>query len=345
MLERSQYAQLTLARLRLFVREPEAIFWVLFFPLILTMVLGWAFRDREPVPETVAILAGGEMQSAAERLARRLATEPLLKVKLIDDRDEARRLLRFGKIALLLEPAEPPGMTLDPQRPEAELARLRVERVLLGGDAVPVELREVHEVGSRYIDWLFPGILGMNVMGTGIWGIGFAIADMRQKNLIRRMIVTPMRRDAFLLSFLGSRMAFLIGEVLAIGGFAFLVLGVPLRGSPITFMAVALLGMLTFACLGVLVVSRARTIEGASGIMNFVIIPMWLLSGVFFSYERFPEAFQPVVRALPLTALNDALRACVLEGAGLGSMWTEILILVAWALVCFAVAMKLFRWE
>ena len=183
MLDRSQYWQLTLARLKLFVREPEAVFWVLFFPLVLTMVLGWAFRDRKPQEADIAVLASGADLASAESLVRILEQDELLDVELLTDRDEAERLLRFGKIAALLEPGDPPGMTLDPQRPEAELARLRIERALLDervpGDAEVVALSEVRETGSRYIDWLFPGILGMNLMGTGIWGIGFAIADMR----------------------------------------------------------------------------------------------------------------------------------------------------------------------
>jgi ABC-type multidrug transport system permease subunit len=213
------------------------------------------------------------------------------------------------------------------------------------GDDDVVALTEVRETGSRYIDWLFPGILGMNIMGTGIWGIGFAIADMRQKNLVRRMLVTPMRRDAFLVSFLSSRMAFLFAELAAVGGFGFVVLGVPLRGTVGGFLALCVLGMLTFAAIGILTVCRARTIEGASGLMNLVVMPMWLLSGVFFSYERFPEFIHPFIKALPLTALNDALRANALEGAGLLEVLPEVGIMAAWTIASFALAIKLFRWE
>ncbi|MDH3785729.1 MAG: ABC transporter permease, partial [Acidobacteriota bacterium] len=208
-----------------------------------------------------------------------------------------------------------------------------------------VTFNEIRETGSRYIDWLFPGILGMNLMGTGIWGIGFAIADMRQKKLIRRLLVTPMRKGAFLLSFLSGRLVFLVIELALIGGFGFLILRVPLRGSLIVFLVICIVGMVTFASLGLLTVTRARTIEGASGLMNLVVMPMWLLSGVFFSYERFPEVLHPILRALPLTALNDALRANALEGANLLGVLPQLGVMAGWSLVTFALSLAFFRWE
>jgi ABC-type multidrug transport system permease subunit len=212
-------------------------------------------------------------------------------------------------------------------------------------DPVPVKDRQVSEPGSRYVDFVVPGLLGMNLMGSGIWGLGFAIVDARRKKLLKRMIATPMSRTQFLASFVLSRLTMLIIEVGALVGFAVLVFGVPVRGSPLSLLTICLLSALAFGALGLLLASRTQTIEGASGLMNLVMLPMWIFSGVFFSSTRFPDALQPFIQALPLTAVNDALRASMLEGAGLTSLAPELAIVAAWLVVSFLLAVRLFRWR
>jgi ABC-2 type transport system permease protein len=203
----------------------------------------------------------------------------------------------------------------------------------------------MREAGSRYIDFLIPGLLGMNLMGGSIWSMGFAIVDARRRKLMKRLIATPMSRTYFLLSFLLSRLAMLVVEVGGFLGFAVLVFGVPVRGSLALVAAVCVFGTLAFGALGLLLSSRARTIEAASGLMNLTMLPMWILSGVFFSSQRFPEVVQPIIAALPLTALNDALRATMLQGATLVQIAPQLGVLSAWLLVCFPLALKLFRWR
>ena len=252
--------------------------------------------------------------------------------------------LRGGHVDLLaLGEAERPDLRLDPVRAEAELARLRV--LAATGELAPLEVDEVTDNGSRYIDFLFPGLLGMNLMGTGLWAIGFAVADMRQRKVLKRLLVTPMRRSSFLGSFMLSRLLFLALEVALLTAFAIWALGVPLRSSLLLFGGLCLLGAAGFAGLGLLAASRVKTIEGASGMINLVMMPMWLGSGVFFPYERFPEVVQPLLRALPLTALNDALRAAMIDGAGITQVLPEVGILVAWTVLPFALALRLFRWS
>jgi ABC-type multidrug transport system permease subunit len=185
----------------------------------------------------------------------------------------------------------------------------------------------------------------MNLMGTGIWGISFSIVNSRSRKLLKRLGATPMRRSDFLLAQMAGRMVFLILEVSVLLVFAWAVFDVPIRGSIPVLALVAVLGATAFAGLGLLVASRARTIEGVSGLMNLVMLPMWLLSGTFFSTSRFPDALQPVVQALPLTALNDALRAVILDGAGLPALATDLLILAGWAVAAFGGALILFRWR
>jgi ABC-type multidrug transport system permease subunit len=229
------------------------------------------------------------------------------------------------------------------------LARLLADRAIqrAGGrvDPVAVADRKVTERGSRYIDFVLPGLLGMNLMGSGIWGIGFAIVDQRGKKLLKRFMATPMSRVEYLASFMFSRLFFLVLEVVTLIGFGALVFQVPLRGSIVALAAICLLAALAFAGMGLLIASRARTTEGVSGLMNLVMLPMWIFSGVFFSSSNFPNVVQPVIKLLPLTAVNDALRANMLEGSSLAGVSGQLLVVVGWLVVSFVAALKLFRWR
>jgi ABC-type multidrug transport system permease subunit len=205
--------------------------------------------------------------------------------------------------------------------------------------------RLMREPGSRYIDFLIPGLLGMNLMGSAIWGLGFAIVDARRKKLMKRLIATPMPRPYYLLSFILSRLLLLVIEVGALLGFGSLVFHVPIRGSLPVLAMLCVLGSLAFSALGLLIASRVQTIEAASGLMNLAMMPMWIVSGVFFSAQRFPGSLQPVIKALPLTAVIDALRANMLQGASLAQISPQLGILGAWMVICFTLALTLFRWR
>jgi ABC-type multidrug transport system permease subunit len=334
--------QLTLVRFREFLREPEALFWVFGFPLVLAAGLGLAFRNTPAEVLTIGVFG-------ADRAAFQQA--PALTVDSYATVDDGLRALREGRIALLVErPAD--GSVVyhyDDTNPEGRDARMRADMAVqqAAGRQDPVVAQDqlMREPGSRYIDFLIPGLLGMNLMGGSIWGMGFSIVDARRRKLMKRLIATPMPRHYFLLSFLISRLAMLVFEVGVFLGFAVLVFGVPVRGSLVLIAAVCVLGSLAFGALGLLLASRARTIEAASGLMNLTMLPMWVLSGVFFSSQRFPDLVQPIISALPLTALNDALRATMLQGATVVQIAPQIGVLAAWLLVCFPIALKLFRWR
>jgi ABC-2 type transport system permease protein len=339
----NEIKELTRIRLLLFLRQPEAIFWVFVFPVVLAAVLGFAFRSTGPAPSKIAIVSG----PGAEALQATLSKVERLEIELIDA-ESGRRKLRRAAIDVLVEPASQPGqlpgLVLDPQREEGEAARLRV-LLALGETPPALPITEMNEAGARYIDFLFPGLLGMNLMGTSLWMIGFTVADLRQKKLLKRMLVTPMHRTSFLLSFLLSRLVFFVLETAALVAFGAFVLGVPFRGDVISFALLCLLGTVAFAGLGLLTAARTRTTQGTSGLMNLIMMPMWLLSGVFFSYERFPEAVHPLLRALPLTALNDALRALLIDGSGLLGIGVELAVLAGWGVVTYFVSLTFFRWE
>lgn len=334
--------QLTLVRFREFVREPEALFWVFVFPILLAAGLGIAFRNR---PADVLKIA-----TVSPELASSLRQEKLLNVVQLDS-NAAAEALRTGKVALLAV-AGPDGTVeyhYDDTNPDGRAARMladhAIQRAAGRADAVATAERLVREPGSRYIDFLIPGLLGMNLMGSGIWSMGFAIVDARRKKLLKRLVASPMPRQYYLLSFLLSRILMLIVEVGALLGFAALFFKVPIRGSFLDLAVLCVLGALSFSALGLLLASRARTIEAASGLMNLVMMPMWIASGVFFSSQKFPDAVQPLVKALPLTAVIDALRANMLQGTHLSLLASQLAIMSFYLIVCFVLALRVFRWR
>ena len=338
--------QLTVTRMREFYREPEAVFWVFGFPIVLAFALGLAFRNSGPGELKVGVAAGSPPADSA--LVAMLDASPQLGAAILDSAT-ARLRLRTGRIALLVVPGDPVVYRYDSTRTESRLARLEVDDVLqrARGRTDPAVVRDerIVEAGSRYIDFLIPGLLGMNLLGSGIWGVGFSVVQARQKKLLKRFMATPMRRSHYLLGFILSRLVFLFVEVVALVGFGRLMFGVGVRGSVLTLAAVTIFGALAFAGMGLLVASRARTIEGVSGLMNLVMLPMWILSGTFFSYARFPDAMIPFVKALPLTALNDALRAVMIDGVALTSLGPSLAIVAGWGAVSFVVALRIFRWR
>jgi ABC-type multidrug transport system permease subunit len=337
--------QLTLCRAREFVREPEALFWTFVFPILLTAGLGLAFRNKPQDRAQIGVADG----VGAPVIASALEADPRVEVQTLDD-SAAARALRTGKIALLVESD---GATVrywyDDTRPEAQIARLLADDALQRAhgrqDPVPTAETRIREAGSRYIDFLLPGLLAMNLMGTGIWGIGFSIVDQRRKRLLKRLVATPMSRAHYLASFLLSRFFWLVLEVVVLVGFGVFVFGVPLRGALAALLFLCALAAFMFGGVGLLVAARPRTIEGASGVMNLAMLPMWVLSGVFFNSSNFPGAMQPFIKALPLTAAVDALRATMLEGTSLASLGPEVGIMAAWLVGSFAVALRIFRWQ
>ena len=340
--------ELILVRMREFIREPEAVFWTFVFPLLLAAGLGVAFRNRAPETVRVGLVAP---ESVAQQTTVALAQERTLIVESLADDSAAARALRVGEVALVIVRDSVGGVEyrFDSSRPEARSARLLANEALQRGSGRPdpIAVREtaISEPGSRYIDFLIPGLLGLNIMGSGVWSIAFSIVTARNKKLLKRLVATPMSRTEYLLSFLLWRLVFLVAEVSVLVGFGSLVFDVPVRGSVVTLAVVCLVSALTFSAIGLLVSSRAKTVEAVSGLANLVMLPMWIFSGVFFASSNFPESVQPVIRALPLTASVDALRATMLQGASLASVAGQLGVVAVWLVVAFTVALKIFRWR
>lgn len=341
---RSPLWLLTLARLRLYYREPGALFWSFGFPILVSLALGIAFRNRPPEPVAVAVVQGG----GADAVYDVLASDGGIRASLLDDA-AAAAALRLGKVAVVVVPGDPVTYRYDPMRPESRLGRAladdAVQRAAGRTEAASVRDAMVTEPGGRYIDFLVPGIIGLNIMSSGMWGIGYVIVETRSKKLLKRMVATPMKRSHFLLSFVLMRLFFVFIELPVLLLFGRFVFGVTMRGSIALFTGLSVLGAMAFAGLGLLVASRAQNTTTVGGLVNLVLMPMFIFSGVFFSSANFPDVMQPFIKALPLTALNDSLRAVMNEGAGAMAVAPEAGLLAGLAVVTFGVGLKIFRWS
>jgi len=336
--------ELLKARIREFIREPETIFWVYAFPVLLAIGLGIAFRNRPAERVFVDI----QQHATAAEVAGNLKKYPDFVVA-IHPKQECMDRLRLGKSALVVIPGDVAAFLYDPTRPESVLARQRVDDALQRAagrrDPLKTEDRYVTEPGTRYIDFLIPGLIGMNMLAGSMWGVGYVIVDMRVRKLLKRFVATPMKRSHFLWSTLGGRMAFMVPELIVILGAGVILFGFPIRGNAFAILILSLFGAACFSGLGMLVACRAQKLETVSGLMNLIMMPMWLLSGVFFSTERFPDFAQPFIQALPLTQFNYALRAVILEGMSLSSQVWRLAFIAAWGAISYFCTLRWFRWN
>lgn len=352
----SDWPILILIRTRLleFSRRPAAVFWTYVFPLVMMFILGSAFRSQGESISQVAIVAGDH----ASTLHEKLKPSPELAVTIVQS-DEGLRRLRAGRLALLIRESTsvaPSGSDIserwefvyDPQRPGGRTAELLVQqqlRVSAGADdSQKIPRVPYSEPGGRYIDFLVPGLIGMVLLGGGLWGVGYAIVDMRIRKLLKRYLATPMRKSDFLLGIVFSRMLFVVPQIAVILLASYLAFSVSIHGSWFDFSLVVLLGGLQFAGVGLLIASRAKTMETMSGLINLVMLPMWTLSGIFFSYENFPEMLHLPIRILPLTSLLDVLRGIMLDGRPMWAFPLEMTSILLWTVGTFVIALWNFRW-
>jgi ABC-type polysaccharide/polyol phosphate export permease len=333
--------RIAVTTLREFLRSPEAIFWTYGFPFLMAVVLGLAFGGGKPAPVPIAVVEGrtdAGLRAAVERAEG-------LEVKVMAP-SAAHDAHQRNKVAALVSgTASRPHLLYQEGQPEARQAKLLVEAACTP-DMVRADGTPVADRGSRYIDWLIPGLIGLNLLGAGLWGIGFNIVNMRTGQLLRRLVVAPMRKSEFLVAFLLSRLVLMLPESIAIALFGVVLFGMPVAGSWLAVLVIALVGGIAFNGLGLLIAARPKTLEGVGGWMNLILLPMWLLGGSFFDNSRFPAWLQPAIQALPLTQCNDALREVMQHGAALTepAVLAELGGLLAWGVASLALALRMFRW-
>jgi ABC-2 type transport system permease protein len=338
--------RLTQMRLREIARAPGTLFWIFVFPVLMTVALGLAFRAQGVPPLVVGLVEPASQTTDASDHALAAAGFHVVHVTAA----EGERRLRSGKVSLLV--TEHAGADVvyrfDPMRPEDRLARLAVDEALqrAWGRLDPVASRDrlVVDPGARYVDFLVPGLMGMNVMLGSMWAVAFGLVDLRVRKLLKRLLATPLRRPHLLVSMVLSRALVLPVEIGSLLIFARVAFDVRVQGSLAAVAVLVVLGSLCFGGVAVLVGSRAQNVETASGLMNTVMIPMFVLSGVFFSPAHFPAALQPVIAVLPLSALNESLRAVILDGRTLASVAAPCGVLLAWGVAGYAAGLRLFRW-
>jgi ABC-type multidrug transport system permease subunit len=359
------------------IREPGVLFWGILFPILMSLGLGLAFTKKPDVLRKVAIISVAENSDKASGNAiissfleknceRNKSGDPLSwkwQYTIKDDKlgnsifqfyelqwDEAVKLLKRGTVnVLLVGMADSVEYHFDPMNPDAQLTYLKLSSILGHGDAPQVqtttEVKPLTVTGTRYIDFLVPGLIGMGVMMSSMWGISYGIIEKRSKKLLRRLVATPMKKSHFLIALIAVRitMNFIESSVLFL--FALIAFKMTIQGSISALILMFLAGNIAFAGIAVLVSSHTSNTEVGNGLINAVVFPMMVLSGIFFSYQNFPGWSLPFIRNLPLTMVTDGLRSIFNEGAGFHEVTLPIIILITIGAVFFGVGLKIFKWH
>jgi ABC-type multidrug transport system permease subunit len=339
--------QLLLLQWRAFYREPGLLFWALVFPILLSGLLGLAYARKKPAPLPIVLcVESPEEAHSLASLAASLTPDPRLET-LILPRAAAELQLKRGKAVLAVNsPADAQARRylLDSTNPEAELALLHA-RAWLSGQKSPEDTLPLDTRGGRYIDFLMPGLLAFSVINSCLWGVAWTLIDYRKKKFMRRMVATPMSRFDFFAALLLGRLVLITVEGGVLLLFAWGVFGFGIQGQAGAFALTMASGVLAFFGLGCLIASRTSNSEVGAGLINATTMPMMLVSGIFFSYERFPAFLQPILRLFPPTMMVDTLRAIANEGADLSRAWPACIALGLMGVFCLGLTSRIFRWH
>lgn len=370
----NQLYHLVLANIRELIREPGVLFWGIVFPILMSLGLGVAFTKKKETRTTVAVigeqtlavrpgdsasllrtfLLGRHAAGGRDRDGRLTRTLTVPDEKLGNTTwvfrslpwEEATALLKRGSLSIVLEDnGKEIRYHFDPLNPDAQLTYLKLTNLIGAAGTEHPSVVPLTVTGSRYIDFLVPGLIAMGVMMSCMWGVSYAIIERRSKKLLRRMVATPMRRSNFLIALMTVRVLMNFVEAGLLMLFAWLVFGITIQGSVAALLAIFVAGNFAFTGIAVLMASRTAKTEIGNGLINAVSMPMMVLSGIFFSYHNFPEWSIPVIRAFPLTMLADGMRGIMIEGAGVAQVALPVLVLGTIGFVFFTAGMKLFRWH
>lgn len=374
-LKLNQLWQLTSGLFLEIVREPGVLFWGILFPILMSLGLGLAFTKKADVLRKVAVIRDNEISLADtsgltnflnEKCEKNLPGKKdtfRWKLKISDDKlgnsiflfyemdwDKAMVQLKRGTVNLLI--LEKDGVTeyhFDPMNSDAELTYLKLSSIIGTGDLLPVksnaEIKPLTVTGTRYIDFLVPGLITMGVMMSSMWGISYGLIEKRSKKLLRRLVATPMRKSHFLIALIAVRITMNFIESIALFLFALFAFKMTIQGDISALILIFLAGNIAFAGLAVLISSHTSNTEVGNGLINAVVMPMMVLSGIFFSYHNFPDWSITVIQKLPLTMLTDGVRSIFNEGAGYHEVALPILILSATGLLLFSAGLKIFKWH
>lgn len=364
-----QLGQLIQAHLKEIIREPGVLFWGIVFPILMSLGLGIAFTQKQDSTRKIAVLTGTE-SPLMDSLLSVYATAGIdpgsdsthYEMRIQNARignmnflfypmnwDEALVALKRGVVNVIIsEDGKEPEYHFDPLNPDAQLSYLKLSEYFGEGRTVVSEstsdIRPLTLQGTRYIDFLIPGLLAMGIMMSTMWGLSYGMIEKRSKKLLRRMVATPMKKSYFLISFMTVRtlMNFLEAVLLII--FAWLVFGISIQGSIPALLALFIAGNIGFAGLAFIISSRTARTEIGNGLINVLVMPMMILSGIFFSYHNFPDMVIPIIKYMPLTLVADGMRSIFIEGAGLAQIAVPVIILTGGGSIFFLLGLKFFRW-
>ena len=366
---------LTLAHFREITREPGVLFWGIVFPILMSLGLGLAFTKKGDMLRKVAVIKSSEisigdtsaivsfLQQKCELNNSGKEDDYKWRFEIRDEKlgnsiflfyelewDDAMVLLKRGTVNLILYRNN--GNTeyhFDPVNSDAELTYLKLSNIIGTGEIIPqrnsAEIKPLTVTGTRYIDFLIPGLITLGVMMSTMWGISYRIIENRSKKLLRRLVATPMRKPHFLIALIAVRLTMNFIEALIIIIFAILAFNMSIQGSISAMVLLFLAGNMAFAGIAVFVSSHTSNTEIGNGLINFIVMPMMVLSGIFFSYYNFPDWSIPVIQKLPLTMLTDGIRSIFNEGAGYAEVAFPVLILSTIGVIFFTAGLKIFKWH
>lgn len=372
----NQLWQLIATHFREISREPGVLFWGIIFPILMSLGLGVAFTKKADVTRKVAIVKSIDETIQQEesngftdfliKYGTKRDTEErdtyFWKITMPDDKlgnsiflfydlswEEATLQLKRGGInVVMLEKEGKIEYHFDPVNSDAQLTYLKLTSIIetpeLLNSEVNQSVKPLSVTGTRYIDFLVPGLMGMGVMMSTLWGLSYGIIDKRSKKLLRRVVATPMRKDFFLVALITVRICMNVVESILLLLFAMLAFHLKIQGSIPALIAIFLAGNISFAGISVLVSSHTSNTEVGNGLINAIVMPMMVLSGIFFSYQNFPGWSIPVIQKLPLTMLTDGMRSIINEGAGFPEIYLPILVLITIGVVFFTAGLKMFKW-
>jgi ABC-2 type transport system permease protein len=368
-MRRNSLIQLILIHYREFIREPGILFWSIIFPVLMAWVLGIAFSKQAGLAQQVAFIDDSSNMNPELRqflhdaknvdnsekngevyLEKTIQNEKLGKTTfkfLMTDWDGGLLLLKRGQVNLILrEYPDSVEYFFDPLNPQAKMVYILLSSAINNENLVyeSASINPLTQKGNRYIDFLIPGLVAMGVMNSLLWGISYALIEMRSKKLLRRMVATPMKRSEFLISIFVARLSITIIEALLLLSFAFVYFHISIQGSLPALILIFLAGNIAFSGIAILISSRTANSRIGTGLINVITMPMTVLSGIFFSYHNFPDFAVPIIQKFPLTMMADSIRSVFIEGAGIAQVSLNALILSALGLICFAIGLRTYKW-
>lgn len=338
----NQIFQLISVKFKEFYREPAIIFWAIIFPISMAGVMGIAFQNKGANVVKTAVVLNQESKSKTNEFGTKHIQFKFMELQ------EIRDAIKKGKINVYIQ-FNPNGeytFYFDPKNPNASKEYYMILNYLhrKNNQELQHKVVELQATGSRYIDFFIPGLLGMGIMNSCIWGIGWALIELRVKKLLRRMAATPMNKLYFFLSYFVARLAINSIEFLLLFAFSYFLFGVKLFGSVWAVIILIIIGNYAFSGIATLLASRANNTQVGNGLINMVTLPMMILSGVFFSYHSFPEFLIPFIQNLPLTILVDSMRSVFVEGAGIADVFLPSIKLLFCGIVFQMLGLKFFKW-